>query len=246
MQVHSLVLLVYTVPYVSNRDLRTLTRVYAPYNAVFANALANAGRKHDEGQPLEIVDNQELAMLDAFEREDSEHFQKFVVENGTYYVLAQACWNNHMHIAVSLVKMVDLTSRHMRCSCNTAFRYTCKYGYLHILKWLKRTFQLTLSDASHSPGSCAMIHACKNGHLHVAKWLNDEFSFSVHRRWMVRYYLMHACFEGHLHVARWLKVTFELTPKEVQQFRGADILKSTERGGHIHVGAWLKDALGLG
>lgn len=126
-----------------------------------------------------------------------------------------------------------------------AFYEAAKHGHLHVLKWLKELYQLSVFDTCSEPCN-AFVSACENGHLHVARWLAKEFAFTKedfldNHACAINY----ACAGGHMHVLRWLIHRFSVTKEDIVLFGDNYALINSCKGGHVHMAQWIVETFQL-
>jgi hypothetical protein len=115
---------------------------------------------------------------------------------------------------------------------NTAFKYACEYGHLHVAQWL-----LLICPTIHVSEENTFIfcRVCDNGDLRMAQWLLQvcpTIDISAYKDLAFRW----ACRNGHLEVAQWLlqiSKEINISAENNDAFRGSCIYK------HLHVAQWL-------
>ena len=97
-----------------------------------------------------------------------------------------------------------------------AFTNACRRRCIWFIRWLDKTYGLTLEDVRDS-NMAAFSAACWNGDWSLARWMAIRFELTrKHIRDAGCAPLENACVRGHLHVVRWLVESFHLTARDVR------------------------------
>lgn len=125
-----------------------------------------------------------------------------------------------------------------------AFAAACKYNCIWFIRWLDRTYGLTLDDV-RAYQMDAFRAACVHGHWSLARWMAIRFGLiREHIRETDSLPLVYACTSGQLHIARWLVEYFRLTAQDVRSSDNAPFRGACYRG-HLELVQWMSDRFHL-
>ena len=124
------------------------------------------------------------------------------------------------------------------------FASACKHRCIWFIRWLDRTYGLTVDDVCHYRME-AYTAACAGGHWPLVRWMTIRFGLTrKHIRDSGCDPLTSACSHGQLHVARWLVESFRLTVRDVRHHNNATF-RSACCHGRLEVARWLADRFHL-
>jgi hypothetical protein len=122
------------------------------------------------------------------------------------------------------------------------FIHAAENGHLHVLKWLKNTYNI-IDEEAKSENNTAFINAAGNGHLHILKWLKVNFNITEQdAKSKTNLAFIKPVVNGNLEILKWLKETFKMT-KEAGESKEyyKDAINFAVRSGHLYVLKWLKE-----
>ena len=174
-------------------------------------------------------------------RQTNKYYNELIKNNKFYMELKELNYKADVYISHAELQDNGFIRFIFQMCKSFSFSKACYYGYINIVKYLYKKYQLNI----HENDEMAFRSSCINGQKNIAEWLynlskNDKVKININKD-----IFRNVCINGHKDVAQWIYNLSKIDNSIIINIKDTDmnILRQSHDDAHKEVTEWLDSIL---